>query len=490
MRNLISGVFPDWTDDNVANFGNTLVELWCFVGDVLTKRQDNAARESRWSTASQLKSILAMVKMIDYTPSGQTAAQATETFTLAGPAAGTVTIPKGTQVGTLDPQNPIFYQLLADLLIPIGVTQESATVENSQFAEDVLDSTGQLSQAFTLTKSPFLDETETVIAGNGIYARVDNFLSSQSTDRHYTVKTDSQGRATFTFGNGVSGAVPVGQIVVDYKYGGGTAGRVDQNTLRALQGQFTDSLGNPVQVTCTNPLASSTPQDRETVAHIQATAPLAVRVAGRAIARDDFEIVALQVPGVSRALYVTRNEDPSVPFNAGFLFLVPPGATVASDGLIAAVKAAFVTTPYGNTLDLTIQAAQYLVVDVTVTAYKQKGTTPAQLKASVTTSLTNLFADTIAALNADGTANKDAGKPNPLINFGYYLQDVNGMPGGTLDWADVFDTVQRSPGVRKVDAGPVGLLLNGERADLSLETRQFPKLGAVVVIDGDTGVQL
>ena len=44
---LIKSVFPDWTDFDVASFGNLLVELYAYVGGVLTFYQDNLARESR-----------------------------------------------------------------------------------------------------------------------------------------------------------------------------------------------------------------------------------------------------------------------------------------------------------------------------------------------------------------------------------------------------------------------------------------------------------
>jgi hypothetical protein len=32
---LIQSVFPDWSDFEVAGFGNLLIELYAFVGDVL-----------------------------------------------------------------------------------------------------------------------------------------------------------------------------------------------------------------------------------------------------------------------------------------------------------------------------------------------------------------------------------------------------------------------------------------------------------------------
>lgn len=73
---LIKSVFPDWTDFDVASFGNLLVELYAYVGDVLTFYQDNLARESRLVTATQRKSVMALAKMLGYRLHGAQAATA------------------------------------------------------------------------------------------------------------------------------------------------------------------------------------------------------------------------------------------------------------------------------------------------------------------------------------------------------------------------------------------------------------------------------
>src|SRR5690349_22222628 len=95
LRNLIRSVFPEWTDFNVANFGNILLELFAHVGDVLTFYQDNQARQSRITTATQRKALLGLVKLIGFTPSSATAATATLTITLPSVPAGSVTFSKG-----------------------------------------------------------------------------------------------------------------------------------------------------------------------------------------------------------------------------------------------------------------------------------------------------------------------------------------------------------------------------------------------------------
>jgi hypothetical protein len=495
-RNLISAAFPQWTDDNVADFGNTLVDLFCFCGDVLTKYQDNAALNSRWSTATQLSAVLSLVKMIGYVPSGQTASSVIETFTLAGPSPGDVVLPAGTLVQTQDVGAPVAYQLLSPLTIPAGTTTATGLVENSTSETDVFDSSGLLNQSVTLSNSPLLDGTEVVTAGNGLFARVANFLSSGPSDLVYTIATDANGVATITWGNGINGALPTGSISVGYKFGGGTAGQVDQATLNVLPGSFTDALGNLVSIAVTNALASSPAVDRQTLASIKQLAPLSIRPAGRAIARTDYEDVALQVPGVARALMLFATEDAAVAVNQGVLRIVTPGAIFASPSLLAAVGSAFVATPYAQTLDLIIGSADYLTVTVSCIAYKSSGTTGAAMKAGIVAALQYFFSPLVPATDLAGNPNDGtngrlvAGTPNPAIDFGLHLLDENGNPAGVLNWSDLFDAIRNAKGVRKVDPGANGLLLNGVRNDVAIAVRQFPALGTVTVVDGDTNTVL
>jgi hypothetical protein len=63
LQSLVRSVFPDWTDFNLASFGNILIELYVVVGEVLTYYQDNQAGESRLLTATQRKNILALCKL-------------------------------------------------------------------------------------------------------------------------------------------------------------------------------------------------------------------------------------------------------------------------------------------------------------------------------------------------------------------------------------------------------------------------------------------
>ena len=114
---LIKSVFPDWTDFDVASFGNLLVELYAYVGDVLTFYQDNLARESRLVTATQRKSVMALAKMLGYRLHGAQAATAEVWLQLARVPVASVTIPAGTVLRTQEVTEPVRFQLLAPAVV-------------------------------------------------------------------------------------------------------------------------------------------------------------------------------------------------------------------------------------------------------------------------------------------------------------------------------------------------------------------------------------
>lgn len=480
---LIRSVMPEWTDDQVTNFGNIIVEEFAFVGDVLLYYQDNQARESRIATARLRRSIVGLVKLIGYRPRGADAATAEITVTLASPLAGELTIPAGDRVKTAEVTAPIYYQLLSDLVFAPGETVKTAVVENSQNQSQTVTSNGLANQAFRTTALPYVDRSASAIFANGTYTEADNFLSSRSTDKHFVISVDDQERATFRFGNGVNGAIPQGTGQLLHKTGGGRLGRVEAGRLKQLERSYADVFGTSVRIVVTNVNASSGGNDRESNEQIKLFAPESLRVLERAVAREDYEIAAKLVSGVARALLVTSNEYDAVPENEGYLFVVPVGGGVPTQAVLDAVYAQFVGDgapyPKTNTFRLLVQAAPYLTVDVSTVIYLRPGQSATAVAAAIRAALAEMFAVQL-----------DDGTPNTEIDFGYYFQDVNGQPTGELAWSDVFNRIRDVPGVLRVDPGSAGLLLNGERNDLTIAPIQFPKLGTVSIVDGATGNSL
>lgn len=487
---LIRSKWPKWTDTEVTNFGNILVELFAFVGDVLCFYQDAQANEAFIATAQQRRNLLSLAKLVGYVPSGASAAQATVTLAVAGLIADCV-IPLGSIVRT-NGLTQTEFQILSAVTLTPAVPSATAIAEHSRSRSDAFASDGLPNQEFVLSWTPFLDGSLAVSADDGAYVQVTDFLSSAATDRHFVVVVDDQDVATVRFGNGVSGAVPVGTIACSYRTGGGADGNVDAGTLTRLDGSFADIAGHPVTVTVTNAAAATGGVDRETKEQIRILAPASLRTNTRTVAHEDF-LANGRVPGVARIAHLTRDNDPAINQNASWLFVVPTGAgwptgpDTDPSTLLGRVKTAVtVTYPCMATHAITAVAARYVDIDVYAKVFLRPGATAAATRTAIVASLAAYFALT----NTDGT-------DNTLIGFGV---DVPELP-----LTDLLNAVRDAAGVRKVDASLGGFLLTATRvystgftesvlpsshADVPLALRDFPRLHTVTLINGDTGAPL
>jgi hypothetical protein len=117
----------------------------------------------------------------------------------------------------------------------------------------------------------------------------------------------------------------------------------------------------------------------------------------------------------------------------------------------------------------------YVTVDVQATVFPTPNfapALPAVLDPAIRAALTTLF----AIRSADGSL-------NTAIDFGFNL-------GGELPISDVFNAVRDVNGVRKIGDTPASFLLNSSDSDVALEPFEFPVLGTVTLINGDTGAPL
>lgn len=485
LRNLIRSVFPTWTDERIANFGNILIELFAHVADILTKYQDNQAREAFWGRVTQRKNILALAKMIGFVPSGNTAAQVDVSFALAAALAGDVTIPARTRILTESVVDPVVYETLEEVVIAAGSTGPvTVTAENAELREEIFTSSGLANQEIRLSGTPYLDDSLELSAANGSFELVDNFLDSDSGDRHVTITVDQNDRATIRFGNGTNGALPVGSIAVSYKIGGGANGRVEAGKLVKLESSLTDEFGNAARLTITNASASSYAVDRQTVEQIRALGPQSLRVLERTVAREDFEIHANQISGVARALMLTSDQAVGIPENTGHLIIIPTGGGVPTQELKDAVlEMVTVTKPCTLTFEVEVFDPDYLEIDISATVhFAARNPTTAQrasARAAIEAALEEAFA-IVAEGDEDTTIDG--------IDFGYYVRNPDGTEG-SIAWSDVFNVVRdagATAGIRKIDSGATGFLLNGAREDVAIGARQFPTLGTVTLIDAAT----
>ncbi|RJS13754.1 t4-like baseplate wedge [Corallococcus sp. H22C18031201] len=476
---LVKSVFPDWSDFDVASFGTVLLEMYAFVGDVLSTYQDNLARESRLSTATQRLNVIALARMLGYRLHGAQAATAEVELRLALPPAAPVTFPPGTLIRTQEVTEAIRFQLLAPVTIPAGATPPRVVgvAENSKTHTQLFDARGLADFEAHLDFGPYLDGSARVSTAQGAFSEVDTFLNSRATDTHFLISVDQSDRATVRFGDGINGLPPAGTVAVTYKTGGGAAGNVDAARLVVVEGSFRDSHGHAVQVSVHNPAPASGGADRQSIASAKLLAPESLRALTRTVSREDFEINARRLPGVARALMLTSNEDASIPENSGILYVVPQGGGVPTPALKAQVLRQ-VTEVYPCTLtfQVSVQEPVYRRVDIAARLFLRQGASPSDVSTRVR-----------QALAAHFRISEPDGTPNPRIDFGFNLKDAQGFPAGEVAWSDVFNVIRDVPGVRKLGDARMDLTLNGLPADVMLTVRELPVLGSVTLQDGDTG---
>jgi predicted phage baseplate assembly protein len=420
--------------------------------------------------------------MLGYRLKGARAATASVTFELAAAPATSVTIPAGTVVRTKEVTEPIRFQTLAPIVFAAGLNPPRvvATVEHSKTRSQLVDARGLAGLDVNLDFAPYLDGSASVSTLQGTFTEVENFLDSGPGDLHFVVAVDQSDRATVRFGDGVSGAPPQGTIAITYKTGGGVAGNVDADRLVVVEGGFKDAFGTSVQVSARNAQPASGGTDRESVAAAKLLAPESLRALTRTVAREDFEINARKLPGVARALMLTSNEDASISENTGILYVIPQanaaGAmpTPALKNLV--LKQVTEVFPCTLTFQVSVQDPVYRTLDVAARVFLRQGFAKGEVRDRMRANLAAYF----RVSEPDGT-------PNPLVDFGFNIKDAEGHPSGEVAWSDVFNVIRDTVGVRKIGDARLDLTLNGLPSDVKLKVREFPVLGNVKLVDGDTG---
>lgn len=497
MVELVGSLYP-WLDlQNRADMARMHLEAMSHLSGHFHYYLNRIGRESRWGTAAERTNLLAMLKLIGYRPATATAATTTMRFTLANAASADVVIPAGTFVRTEDVAEPVRFQTLTELVIPVGDLVGEVVAEHSETITETYISDGTPFQRFRMGSSPYLDDSMTITTPLGAWSERTNFLRSIAVERHFVTTIDSQERVTVVFGNARTGAIPTSPIQFTYKVGGGVAGRLPANALVEIENGVSDVNGNSVIVAVTNPSATTGGNPRESDAEIKANAPAFVEVAQRAVSRTDYERAAMTVSGVAYALMLTRNEEPAVLENEGFLFVVPNDGAEASTELLTSVAALFgdsvsvgsggvyVSLPEGptpktTTFQLRVRGAAYKTINLYAKAFVRKGARIATVQAAIESAFASFFAPLVEArsigINADGLV------PNPRVNFGYYLQDIDGVPTGHFPISDIEKLVASVAGVREIGDGPLDLRLNDAPRNVELTRYEFPRAGTVELL--------
>lgn len=300
--------FPDWQPGSEGDFGVMLLELLAYVGDITNYYIDQSKQEAYLPTATQRQSVLNIAEMLGYLPHTGIPATSTVTLETDADAAATV-VPAGTQLVTemiedLDAQ--VVFETTAAVTVPAAGGTIPVTVQEGQTQADISlgTSTGQPDQAYRLPHTNVYSDGLSVKVNGEAWSYVPHLLDADPQDRVFATRLDAGGSIWLLFGDDVNGAVPVIglPITVTYRSGYGVEGNVGAGAITQLASA--DPAGVHV-ATDSSDVALSTAAtggaDPESTEQVRANAPRSYRTISRAITTQDFEDLALTVPGVIRA---------------------------------------------------------------------------------------------------------------------------------------------------------------------------------------------
>ena len=329
---------PEYTDYSETDMGVILIELLSHGLDILSYYKDRQALECFLPTARERKNVMTLCKNFGYTLHSATPSKFIQIFETDGTGLS-IDIVKGDtlQVKTSDStgEESVYFEVIGSLdendefnpnfYIPSGKFGNEKTSDGSKYmyravvvqgktinTELVGYSDGSSYQKFSTNSTPALDYTpdlkfrsksgsddayygEFVVktfVGDTMeeWHRVDNFLLSNSTDKHFVYSVDEYGRGTVEFGNGISGAIPPEntKVYCTYRVGGGESTNVGAMTITEIENRRANILK-----TYNPDTALVLGTDMESLDEARIKAPACLRTLDRAVTIRDYSDIGL-----------------------------------------------------------------------------------------------------------------------------------------------------------------------------------------------------
>jgi len=225
MLRAIPFICPEWTDNNLSDFGIVLQRLLAMVGDVLHFYIDRNANEAFLPTAITRRSVINLLQLINFRLNSAAPASVDVTFSIQNALTGDLLIPAGTEIQTSSDSTdgPIYFETSEDAVIPAGSLEVSVpAVEGKTVSETIGVSIGIARQQFRLTQYPVIDGSINIYinegAGAALWSEVESFAYSGPDDKVFTTIRDEADRVTSIFGDNAQGKIPDNGSDIDAEY--------------------------------------------------------------------------------------------------------------------------------------------------------------------------------------------------------------------------------------------------------------------------------
>lgn len=279
-----------------------LLDLWAHSADVLHYYIDRAASEAFLSTAQQRESVLALANLLDYRPRGRTSAVAT--LQLQNTTTGYIDVPQYTEFLARNDNKSFRAYATTGACIGPTSTVGIEVAEGTRYTEEILTSSsdGSNGQRYTLSRTLVAPTSvRTYVYEDGVtpteYQYVTRITAAASGDRVFTTYVAADGSIQVVLGTSLNGFVPPAgsKITASYVVSSGVEGNLPANSVISYAGT------TPTGMVIVSTSAFTGGSDEESIASMKLSIPSAIKAQNRAVTRDDFISLALQVPDVAKA---------------------------------------------------------------------------------------------------------------------------------------------------------------------------------------------
>jgi len=332
---------PEWTDFSENDLGVLLVELFAYANDIVSYYQTRIASNLLPGSADEPDAIVRLLRLIGYEVHPPTPATVDLRISFESSVSLPVTIPRGTQFSVKSSADAeLIFEAVRDVIVDDkhltptdseGLRHFSFVplIEGESVSEIAGIADGTPNQILVLLRKPVIVGSVSVSVAEqpGLethWKEVETLAYSSPADRHFVVQRDTAGGATLVFGDGINGLPPPAgspskpvTVSVTYRVGGGPQGNIPAGSEFQAKGALPPRSVRISKATNPQPAAGGTAA--EDIIRAQRLAPNLFRTQQRAVTVEDYNNLALQVPGVGKALAV------AVSWNEVALYISPSG---------------------------------------------------------------------------------------------------------------------------------------------------------------------
>tara|TARA_R110000765_G_scaffold149464_2_gene252112 strand:+ start:3012 stop:4658 length:1647 start_codon:yes stop_codon:yes gene_type:complete len=339
----VKSVYPSEYNNFVqSDLGMVFMELFAYMGAVLSLKADFLANESYISTVKTPENLRKLLELIGVKMKGPIASKATATVTpdstIPFSAGDTLQISRAQRTVTTTSQRDgtqLSYTLYkvnkASGRIDEASVAQAGALEidyNSYWEGDHFEgltllegqyqsvagtfSTAQTQKRVRVPKASIIEGSLFVSSGDEVYNEIDSLsLASGSLDAVFEKIYNDDFSCSLLFGDDIRGKNPANSqsYVVYYRTGGGNRGDIVEGAIRTqVRGLKNGSI--PVECTITNTSVAAGGANSETVAHAKKYAPYFFKSQYRAVTGEDYTAIANSFGGITgqtgKALAVAR----------------------------------------------------------------------------------------------------------------------------------------------------------------------------------------